>query len=455
MIRLEKYQFKEEYTYHLLQSIKNDDQKAFRKDFLALHPYDQAHFYLSLDDEKRNVIIQWLSPKEFSDMFQQFSPHEQMAILSNADGEYMQKVVRYMYSDDIADLVSCLSRDQANKVLQWLDPKKGGEVEHLLAYEKGTAGALMITEFVSVRPNDTVSDVINHIRLLGDTAEVIYYVYVTDEHERMIGVVSIRDLLSVSPDKHIREVMKTQFVHVSPDTDHTVVVYLLKAYDLLAVPVLQDGKLVGVITIDDVIDIMEEERKEEFEDMSATGGATDWNVRWLQSFKKRIVWLVVLLLIAFMTSHLIDSFHNIVRQMTMLVPFLPIVLGMGGNAGIQSLAIAIRRLSSKEEDTTRKVKYLLQTEFGIGALSGIVCAIIASTICYFVTGYNEMIAFVVGVSLFVTVATSTLFGAIVPVIINRLRLDPAIASGPFVTTINDLIGTFVYFTVAFTCYYFV
>ncbi|MED0657555.1 magnesium transporter [Anoxybacillus ayderensis] len=453
MIRLDQYQFKEEYTYYLLHSIKNEDKEAFRKDFFALHSYDQADFYLSLDKGKRKILTKWLDPKEFSNMFQHLHSHEQLMILNTVDDEYMKQVIKHMYSDDIVDLITYLSSDKQAKVLEWLDQKQATNVKQLLTYERGTAGALMITEFVCALPTDTISSVMNRIRFLGDTVEVIYYIYVIDEHGKMVGVLSIRDLLAALPNQCIQDVMKTKFIYVSPTSDQSIVVHLLKKYDLLALPVLQDGKLVGVITVDDIMDIMEEERKEQLEDISATRGATDWDTHWFQSFKKRIVWLVILLFLAFATSHLIHSFHEVVQQLTMLVPFLPIVLGMGGNAGIQSLAIAIRRLAIKEETNSQKVKYLLVKETMTGVLLGIVCGMVASAICYVVTGYNITIAFVVGVSLCATIVISNLFGAIVPIIINRFRLDPAIASGPFVTTMNDLIGTFIYFTTALACYH--
>ncbi|WP_461202617.1 magnesium transporter [Anoxybacillus sp. TBDG-1] len=455
MIRLEQYRFKEEYTYYLLQSIKNEDKEAFRKDFLALHPYDQANFYLSLDEAKKKILTKWLYPKEFSDMFQQLHSHEKIKIFAIVNDEYMKKVIKHMYSDDLVDLIAYLSPEKRAKILQWLDQKQATNVKHLLSYEKGTAGALMLTEFVCVRPMDTISSVMNDIRSLGDTVEVIYYIYVTDESGEMVGVLSIRDLLTAYPNQCIQEIMKTKFVYVSPTSSQTVVVHLLKKYGLLALPVLQDGKLVGIITVDDIMDIIEEQRKEELEDISATRGATDWNTDGVQSLKKRIVWLVMLLFVAFVTSHLIDSFHDIMQQITMLIPFLPIVLGMGGNAGIQSLAIVIRKLSTKEEVPSPKLKYMLQKEMVTGMLLGIVCGMIASIICYVITKYDITIAFVVGVSLCVTVAISNMFGVIVPIVINRFRLDPTIASGPFIITINGLIGTFIYFTTAFTCYYIV
>nr|pir mgtE protein - Bacillus firmus [Cytobacillus firmus]AAA64954.1 MgtE [Cytobacillus firmus] len=305
----------------------------------------------------------------------------------------------------------------------------------------------MTKEFIRVTAVETVAEVIGRLRKEAPDAETIYYLYVVDEREKLVGVVSLRDLIVAEEVDLVQDVMSREVVSVSAKTDQEDVARLIKKYDFLAAPVISsEGKLVGIVTVDDIIDILEEEATEDLGEFSASKGATDVDVSSFQAAKKRAPWIILLMFFGLITAEVIGQFEETLEAIVLLAAFIPLLMDSAGNTGTQSLAVAVRGLAlgTVERDGVWK---MLKRELGTGLMLGFICMLVIAGIVTVMHG-NMMLAFIVGISIFLTLSIATIIGTIVPLIINKMKLDPAIASGPFITTVNDILGLLIYFSIA-------
>lgn len=256
MIMLNQYQFKEEYTYYMLQALKEGRREDFRKDFLELHPMDQTDFFVELDAAKRQWIYSFLHPMEFGEVFSELKPHQQKKMIMELDRSYAIEMLNELPSDDAADFIGLLSHKEADFYLERMEREEAEDIKQLLSYQEGSAGSLMTTGMVTVRGSDSVADVMKRLRYSENDAETFYYLYVIDTSEQLLGVVSLRELIVADPERRMDDIMNTQYVSVSEDTCQTDVLKLIKKYGLLAVPVVtSESRLVGIVTFDDVIAI--------------------------------------------------------------------------------------------------------------------------------------------------------------------------------------------------------
>jgi len=275
-----------------------------------------------------------------------------------------------------------------------------------------------------------------------------FITYVIDNNEKLVGVISLRDLIVAGLDQRIKEIMNTNAISVSVLKDQEEVAKVIKDYNFLAVPVVDShGILMGIVTVDDVIDVLEEETTEDFGDISAARGAVDLDMVSMEAAKRRLPWLVLLLFIGMITAGIIGSFQETLGKFTILAIFIPLIAGMGGNIGTQSLAVVVRGLALEKFDRTRVVN-LIKREVGTGIIIGVVCGVLVSLISQVVAGGHPILGFIVGFSLFCVLVVSTLIGTVIPLIIHYFKLDPAVASGPFITTVNDVVGLTIYFSIA-------
>lgn len=290
------------------------------------------------------------------------------------------------------------------------------------------------------------------MRQIGREAETIYYLYVVDETERLVGVLSLRDLLLSPETETVENIMFTQVVSVKIDEDQEQVARTIQDYDLLAIPVLShDGIMKGIVTVDDVMDVLEEEVTEDFNEFAAIKRSDD-DSRSRKSTpfstaKSRTPWIVILLFLGMITGGLIGAFEETLESVVLLAAFIPMIMDTAGNVGTQSLAVAVRNLNIDDDRDKTSIYQTIKHEFGAGMMMGLVAAIVLVGIVTVVYG-NPVLAFIISVSMFITVSVSTVIGSVIPVIINKFKIDPAVASGPFITTINDSLGLIIYFTIA-------
>ncbi|MCL6570398.1 MAG: magnesium transporter, partial [Bacillus sp. (in: Bacteria)] len=275
----------------------------------------------------------------------------------------------------------------------------------------------------------------------------INYLYVTDEDHKLVGVVSYRDLLLAELEEKIRTIMYERVISVSVTTDQEVVARIAERYDFVAIPIVDENNvLVGIVTVDDIIDIVIREANEDIEKLSASGKSIDFDTKMLVAAGRRLPWLILLLFIGLISGKILSSFEDTLKQVVALTFFMPMIAGMTGNTGTQSLAIIVRGLISHDIDKGVITRLILR-ELGVAVTIGTTCAILISIIAYLWQG-DLVFGAVVGISLFFTLIIGTLAGTIIPLILYRLKIDPAVASGPLITTLNDIFSLLIYFGIA-------
>lgn len=254
MLKLNQYKFKEEYTYYMLQALKEGNQEAFRKDCLHLHPSDQCDIFLTLDQPRRKRMYSFLTPEEFGEIFTELEPAVQQVIILELEGKYAVEMLNALPSDDAADFFGLLTHRQADYFLDRMEKEEADDIKQLLAYQEGSAGAYMTTDVFTIDGADTVHEVLERVRLTPNEAETVYYLYVTDHHKRLLGVVSLRQLIASPANSLILDLMSAKLIAVTPDTHRTEIVKMIKKYGLFALPVVTpDHELMGIVTFDDVI----------------------------------------------------------------------------------------------------------------------------------------------------------------------------------------------------------
>lgn len=441
---------KERYYEQIYKAAEENKREEFRELFLELHDRDQHEVFHLLYPEKKKKISEFLSAKEFSEIFEYMALEDQEAAVRNMPQTFIAAVLNYLPADEVAEFLTDSNEFDGRKLLNMMDDEESKHVQELLSYAPETAGSIMTKEFISVEYKQTTTEVIAKLRRIGREAETIYYLYVVNELNKLVGVLSLRDLLLSPEDAIVEDVMFSQVVGVRVDEDQEVVARLAQDYDLLAVPVTDfSGVMLGIVTVDDILDILEEETTEDFNEFAAISKSEDDRKAptALSAAKSRIPWIVVLLFLGMLTGGLIGIFEETLNQVVMLATFIPIMMATAGNVGTQSLAVAVRNLTLDDEESKQTIFKTIKNELGAGIIMGVVAAIVMS-IVVMVLYRNPVLAFIISVSMLITVSLSTVIGTIIPAIISKFKIDPAVASGPFITTINDSISLVIYFSIA-------
>ncbi|WP_366923185.1 magnesium transporter [Metallumcola ferriviriculae] len=409
--------------------------------------FDQARLLLDLTTDERQVIYGLLGPEMLADILQELDYDEQLPVVEELGVKRFTQVLNEMSSDDAADLLGSFKETLAEKYLGMMRREDADDVRELLAYPEETAGGLMTTEYVAIKKASTVKETIESLRLIAPDAETIYYIYVTNNKNQLAGVLSLRDLIVAGPGETIGSIMSEKVVSVPVTMDQEEVAAVIDKYDFLAVPVINDDNvLLGIVTVDDVLDVLKEEATEDIGQLSAIRKIDELEVSAFQSAKRRLPWLILLLFVDLLSGNIISFFEVTLNQLVILAAFIPLITDMAGNTGTQSLAVVVRGLALGEF-TREDVWGIVKREAGTGLLIGTVCGLLVAAIAFVWQG-NPYLGLVIGFSLWATLITATLAGAVIPLIINTFRIDPAVASGPFITTINDIVGLIIYFSTA-------
>ncbi|MDP5264657.1 magnesium transporter [Shouchella clausii] len=434
----------------IVKHLVSRNLRAFRETFLELHPADQVELFHEIEVAQQKQVLLFLSPAEFADLFEGLELEDQLTVFQGLSYQYAVSMFNNMSADDVADFLAEIEPERAKDILSSMDMEEAKRVEELMAYAPKTAGAIMTKEFVRLSVESTAKEVIEELRESAPDAETIYYLYVVDKDQRLAGVVSLRDLIIAVPEMTVDEIMSTQVVSVNENEDQEDVARLIQEYDFLAVPVVTpDKRLVGIITVDDVMDVLEEEITEDFGEFTASRGATDLSLTAFTAAKKRAPWLILLMFFGLITANIIGQFEQTLEQVVLLAAFMPMLMGTAGNTGTQSLAVAVRGIATGSFERGGVMK-TVKRELGTGIMLGITCMIVLMGIISLFYKGNFLLAFIVGISLFFALSVAAVIGATVPIIINKLKIDPAVASGPFITTMNDIVSLLIYFTVATT-----
>lgn len=437
----------EEHVENLKRTLTNEDIVSFRAEFLAIHPYNQATFFMSRDHDERMKIYSFLSPEEVASIMEHIELEDVEPFFTEMDPQFASMVLADLATDDAVDILNEMEKEKVASFLTIMDKDEADEIKELLHYEEKTAGSIMTTEFVAVNKLQTVAETMQQLKVEAPEAETIYYLYVVDEDKHLVGVISLRDLIIADGDQIIGDCMNEKVVSVSVGKNQEEVAQMIMDYDFLALPAVDfQNHLLGIITVDDILDVVDEEASEDYSKLAAVTDVHRIEDSPFSAAKKRLPWLIILLFLGLFTASLIGQFEATLEQVAILAIFMPLIAGMAGNTGTQSLAVAVRGLATGEFAKGGKLTLMLK-ETATGLIIGGVCGIMITLIIYVWKG-ELFLGMLVGISLLATLTIATLSGSIIPLVMERFNIDPAVASGPFITTINDLISISIYFGIA-------
>ena len=441
----------------LVRMLEEKKYATLRDILITMNPSDVAAMFDGLEEKQIPLLFRLLPKEQAAETFVEMEPEAQELLIRGFSDNELKEVVDELYVDDAADLVEEMPANVVKRILRQATPEMRNTINQILRYGDNTAGSIMTTEYVSLRPDMTVEESILRIRRQGFDKETIYTCYVTQDRV-LIGLVTVKDLLLCDNDETlIRDIMLTNLISVNTHTDKEEAARMLSHYNFLALPVVdRENRMVGIVTFDDAMDVMEDEATE---DMELMGGMTPSEKTYLRSsaadlFKNRIPWLMLLMVSATFTGLIITAFEGTLAAQVALTAFIPMLMGTGGNSGSQSSVTVIRALSLGELQF-RDVGTVLWKELRTAVLCGIALAVVCFAKIWLIDrllfGNNEitlMVDLVVCLALCVTVVIAKLVGCTLPLLAKVLHLDPAVMASPFISTIVDALSLLVYFVFA-------
>ena len=442
----------------LRQMLEDKKYNTLRDILITMNPSDIAAVFAGLRDEKIPVMFRLLPKELAAETFVEMETDDQELLIRGFSDNELKEVLDELYVDDAADLVDEMPANVVKRILKQADPEMRSAINQILRYPDYTAGSIMTTEYVSLRPSMTVEEAILRIRRQGVDKETIYTCYVTASDRTLIGMVTVKDLLLAPDDEMtIQELMLTNLIFVNTLTDQEVVARMFSKYNFLAIPVVDgEGRMVGIVTFDDAMDVMEEEATEDMELMS---GMTPSEKPYLKSspfdlFKNRIPWLMLMMVSATFTGLIMTAFEDALAAQIALSAFIPMLMGTGGNSGSQSSVTVIRGLSLGEIQF-RDIGHVLWTELRTALMCGVslavVCFVKIWLVDHLLFGNQDitvLVDLVVCCALCVTVVVAKIVGCLLPIGAKALNLDPAVMASPFISTIVDALSLLVYFLFA-------
>ncbi len=441
-----------------LQTLVEEKKYATLRDILVtMNPADIAAVFQEMEQERLPLLFRLLPKELAADTFVEMEPENQELLIHGFSDSELREVINEMYVDDAVDIVEEMPANVVRRILEQATPEMRKDINNILRYPEDSAGSIMTTEYVSLRSGMTVGDAIVNIRRTGVDKETIYNCYVTEDRI-LIGMVTVKDLLLASDDTIlINDIMETNVVSVNTLDNRESVAQALSKYNLLAMPVVDgDNRIVGIVTFDDAMDVMEDEATEDIEIM---GGMTPSDKAYLHSspfdlFKHRIPWLLLLMVSATFTGMIITGFEDALSKMVVLTAFIPMLMDTGGNSGSQSSVTVIRAISLGEleiSDLGRVIWKEFRTALMCGSVLAVVCIGKIMLVDHLIMGNADVtifVAMVVGLTLAATVVVAKMIGCTLPMVAKKLGFDPAVMASPFITTIVDAVSLLVYFGIA-------
>ena len=443
----------------LIKMLEDKKYTTLRDVLVTMNPADIAAIFVSLQEHKIPLMFRLLPKELAAETFVEMDPEDQEVLIRGFSDNELKEVLDELYVDDAAALVEEMPANVVQRILKNTDPEMRTSINQILKYPENSAGSIMTTEYVSLGPDMTVEESILRIRRQGVDKETIYTCYVTKDR-KLLGLVTVKDLLlAVDDDMAVKDIMLTNLISVTTHTDQEEVARMFAKYNFLAIPVVDmENRMVGIVTFDDAMDVMEEEATE---DMELMGGMLPSEKTYLKSsiwelFKNRIPWLLLLMMSATFTGMIITSFEDALAAQVALTAFIPMLMGTGGNSGSQSSVTIIRALSLDEVKFS-DLPVVLWKEIRTSVLCGLVLALVCFGKIWLVdrmllgnTDITLMVDAVVCLALLVTVVAAKIVGAVLPMVAKVVKLDPAVMASPFITTIVDALSLLVYFLFAKT-----
>ena len=433
----------------IIDLISNNEYKELKLLLNDINESDLSEIFDELDNIDTAVIFRLLDKDIAADVFSRMESSTQEKLIDSLKDNEIKDITSRLFADDAADMISEMPANLVKRILKNTDASKRKDINELLQYPEDSAGSIMTIEFTDLRSTMTVKEAFDRIRSIGDNKETIYTCYVIDNTRKLVGVVTVKDLLLASYETKIEDIMETGVITINTHEDKEEVAKMFDKYDFLAMPVVDmENRLVGIVTVDDAMDVMNEEASEDFEIMAAMTPSEDsyFNMSVFEHTKNRIVWLLILMLSAAITGSIINHYQNAFSSMPILVAFIPMLMGTGGNCGSQTSTLIIRGLATGEIELKDVFKCWFK-EIRVALLIGLILAFVNGT-RIIIQYQNIILAIVIGISTIFTVVLAKSLGCLLPLAAKKLKLDPAIMAAPLITTIVDTCSILIYFNVA-------
>lgn len=437
----------------LKDAIERQDTDACREFMADLHPADIADIFNELDIEESKFLYLMVEDERAADILIELDQDIREQFINVLPGEVIaRQFIENMDSDDAADVIGELSAEKKEEILSNIeDIEQAGDIVDLLAYDQNTAGGLMAKELIKVNENWNIVTSLKEMRKQAEHVDEIYYVYVIDDEKKLRGTLSLKKLLLSPSASTIRNVYNQEVISVQVDTPSEEVANIMDRYDLVALPVVDAiGRLVGRITIDDVVDVIREEAEKDYQLISGITEDIQPSDNVLLITRARLPWLLIGLVGGIFGAQVIGMYEYDLGIYPEMAFFIPLIAAMGGNVGVQSSAIIVQSIASNTMGIESPLKRVLK-EFSVASLNGIICSLIIFTYNVFFAD-SMALTLTVSAALFSVIIFASIFGTFIPLALHRLKIDPALATGPFITTLNDILGLFVYLMIGRVMY---
>lgn len=439
-------EFTDQYIEEMRDIICRHDEAAARAELEQMHPADIAELYQELDLEEAEFLYNLLDEDTRADVLMELDEEDRRKLLSNMPAkEIATQVIDHLDTDEAVDLIQELDEDDRDEILSHInDVEQAGDIIDLLKYDEDTAGGLMGTEMIVVNENWSMPECIKQMRMQAEDMDEIYYVYVVDNDDRLKGILPLKTLITHPSVSKIKHIMECEPVSVKTDTPIDDVALDFEKYDLVAMPVVDSiGRLVGRITVDDVMDQVRESSERDYQLASGLSSDVDASDSILAQTKARIPWLLIGIVSGILASLILTGFEAQLQAVTTLAIFIPIIGGTGGNVGVQASAIVVQGLANGTLDIKEFAKQLWK-EVRVGLLNATIISGVIFMYNLIMIPHDFAVTLSVAVSLFIVVMFATLLGTIVPLTLEKLKINPALATGPFIQISNDIVGLVIY-----------
>lgn len=441
-----KFELTKEFINDIKERLEQKDFKVLKSELSQLHHVDIAALIEELGEEQGKTLFELFEDQDSAEILIELDDENREVVLEDLTSqEIAEDLIENLDSDDAADIISDLSTAKKVEVLSHIeDIEHASDIVDLLSYPENTAGGLMAKELIQVNDKWSVLRCVKEMRKQAEDVDKVYTIYVVNDHNILLGTLSLKKLLLTSEKTYIKNVYNEKVISVKADFDDEEVANIMDKYDLVVLPVVDDlNRLIGRITIDDIVDVIKEEAMEDYNKASGISEQVDSSDDIIILTRARLPWLLIGLMGGIMGAQVIGIFD--IQNNIELAFFTPLIAAMGGNVGVQSAAIIVQGLASNSLGMDTMGERLLK-ELGVAMLNGIICSVLIMLIT-FLLGYPSSIYFTVSISLMAVIIFAALFGTFVPLVLNKYKIDPALATGPFITTVNDVLGLFIYFMI--------
>jgi magnesium transporter len=441
-----QFELTKEFLEEIREMIEQNNSAYIDKRIIQLHPADIAEIIDELDADEAKFIYQHLDNDRQGEVLMELEEDVRQKFVELLNPSQLARQLENLDSDDAVDVLGELSVDRQLEVISEMDNEDAAELVKLLNYDESSAGGLMQTEFIKAKLDWPVNRCVIELRRQAEDVEKVFTIYVVDNHDKLVGFLSLKSLLFADRKALVQDIYQDKnMVYVTTNIEGEEVARIMDKYDLVSIPVLNlQKKLVGRITIDDIVDVIREEADKDFQMASGISESVDSTASIWRMSRARMPWLLIGMLGGILGAQVIGNFELQIGQIPALAFFIPLVAAMGGNVGVQSSAIVVQSIANGTNQFS-SILSKVKKEALLGMLNGLVCSIIIFLITWLLQ--NVMLGISVSIALFIVIFFAAIFGTLIPLVLNKYNIDPAVATGPFITTLNDVFGLFIYFMV--------